>query len=172
MQHVYKLSTDMEYKDMEIFWLQASNHFNYLWCWCECAAWHSTAGKAQCEVLVTWGQTGSNTLSDTASLVSTWSTKRSAWGPCANRTSIWKVRQSDHTSTSMSRCMIIHMKKSVCLLLPTAELCRELSGWPRRFERSTNRKRCRSRRSNPKTWANKAWWAQDGVVTTGEDGAS
>ncbi|XP_029360003.1 microfibril associated protein 5 [Echeneis naucrates] len=36
-----------------------------------------------------------------------------------------------------------------------AELCRELSGWPRRFERSSNRKRCRSRRSNPKTWANK-----------------
>uniref|UniRef100_A0A3B4U5D3 Microfibril associated protein 5 n=1 Tax=Seriola dumerili TaxID=41447 RepID=A0A3B4U5D3_SERDU len=37
-----------------------------------------------------------------------------------------------------------------------AELCRELSGWPRRFERSSNRKPCRSRRSNPKTWANKA----------------
>ncbi|KAL7393963.1 hypothetical protein ABVT39_018419 [Epinephelus coioides] len=37
-----------------------------------------------------------------------------------------------------------------------AELCREMSGWPRRIERSTNRKRCRNRRSNPKTWANKA----------------
>ncbi|XP_041649464.1 microfibril associated protein 5 [Cheilinus undulatus] len=37
-----------------------------------------------------------------------------------------------------------------------AELCRELSGWPRRVERSTHRKRCRNRRSNPKTWANKA----------------
>ncbi|XP_035528609.1 microfibrillar-associated protein 2 [Morone saxatilis] len=37
-----------------------------------------------------------------------------------------------------------------------AELCRELSGWPRRVERSSNRKRCRNRRSNPKTWANKA----------------
>uniref|UniRef100_A0A4W6D8U5 Microfibril associated protein 5 n=1 Tax=Lates calcarifer TaxID=8187 RepID=A0A4W6D8U5_LATCA len=38
----------------------------------------------------------------------------------------------------------------------TAELCRELSGWPRRFERSSNRKPCRNRRSNPKTWANNA----------------
>ncbi|XP_029958762.1 microfibril associated protein 5 [Salarias fasciatus] len=37
-----------------------------------------------------------------------------------------------------------------------AELCRELSGWPRRIERSTYRKRCRSRRGNPKTWENKA----------------
>ncbi|XP_018538198.1 microfibril associated protein 5 [Lates calcarifer] len=37
-----------------------------------------------------------------------------------------------------------------------AELCRELSGWPRRFERSSNRKPCRNRRSNPKTWANNA----------------
>ncbi|KAK1896260.1 Microfibrillar-associated protein 2 [Dissostichus eleginoides] len=37
-----------------------------------------------------------------------------------------------------------------------AELCRELSGWPRRIERSTYRKRCRNRRGNPKTWANKA----------------
>ncbi|XP_076593839.1 microfibril associated protein 5 [Chaetodon auriga] len=37
-----------------------------------------------------------------------------------------------------------------------AELCRELSGWPRRVERSSNRKPCRNRRSNPKTWANKA----------------
>ncbi|XP_054477276.1 microfibril associated protein 5 [Anoplopoma fimbria] len=37
-----------------------------------------------------------------------------------------------------------------------AELCRGLSGWPRRVERSSNRKRCRNRRSNPKTWANKA----------------
>ncbi|XP_070767819.1 microfibril associated protein 5 [Enoplosus armatus] len=36
-----------------------------------------------------------------------------------------------------------------------AELCRELSGWPRRVERSSNRKRCLNRRSNPKTWANK-----------------
>ncbi|XP_029928419.1 microfibril associated protein 5 isoform X2 [Myripristis murdjan] len=37
-----------------------------------------------------------------------------------------------------------------------AELCRELSGWPKRLQRSTNKKRCRNRRSNPKTWANKA----------------
>ncbi|XP_047455049.1 microfibril associated protein 5 isoform X2 [Mugil cephalus] len=37
-----------------------------------------------------------------------------------------------------------------------AELCRELSGWPRRVQRSSNKKPCRSRRSNPKTWANKA----------------
>nr|XP_043890026.1 microfibril associated protein 5 [Solea senegalensis] len=37
-----------------------------------------------------------------------------------------------------------------------AEQCRELSGWPKRFQRSTNRKRCRNRRSNGKTWANKA----------------
>ncbi|XP_029307752.1 microfibril associated protein 5 [Cottoperca gobio] len=37
-----------------------------------------------------------------------------------------------------------------------AELCRELSGWPRRIERSSNMKRCRNRRGNPKTWANKA----------------
>ncbi|XP_074509480.1 microfibril associated protein 5 [Sebastes fasciatus] len=37
-----------------------------------------------------------------------------------------------------------------------AELCRERSGWPRRVERSNNRKLCRNRRSNPKTWANKA----------------
>ncbi|KAM4580959.1 microfibril associated protein 5 [Odontesthes bonariensis] len=36
-----------------------------------------------------------------------------------------------------------------------AELCRELSGWPKRIERSSTRKRCRSRRGNPKTWANK-----------------
>ncbi|XP_061676454.1 microfibril associated protein 5 [Syngnathoides biaculeatus] len=37
-----------------------------------------------------------------------------------------------------------------------AELCRELSGWPKRIQRSLNRKRCRNRRDNPKTWANKA----------------
>ncbi|XP_077431728.1 microfibril associated protein 5 [Vanacampus margaritifer] len=37
-----------------------------------------------------------------------------------------------------------------------AELCREQSGWPRRIARSSNRKRCRNRRGNPKTWANKA----------------
>lgn len=38
-----------------------------------------------------------------------------------------------------------------------AELCRELSGWPKRIERSSNqRRRCRSRRGNPNTWANKA----------------
>ncbi|KAL6109346.1 mfap5 [Pungitius sinensis] len=37
-----------------------------------------------------------------------------------------------------------------------AELCRELSGWPRRIERSSNRKRCLNRRGNPKTWANEA----------------
>ncbi|KAM3614463.1 uncharacterized protein V6R79_014825 [Siganus canaliculatus] len=36
-----------------------------------------------------------------------------------------------------------------------AELCRERSGWPRRIERSLTGKRCRSLRSNPKTWANK-----------------
>uniref|UniRef100_A0A7N6BJ38 Microfibril associated protein 5 n=1 Tax=Anabas testudineus TaxID=64144 RepID=A0A7N6BJ38_ANATE len=36
-----------------------------------------------------------------------------------------------------------------------AELCRELSGWPKRIERSSNRKRCRNRRGNPETWANK-----------------
>ncbi|CAJ1062446.1 microfibrillar-associated protein 2 [Xyrichtys novacula] len=34
-----------------------------------------------------------------------------------------------------------------------AELCRELSGWPRRVERSTYKKRCRNRRGNPKNWA-------------------
>ncbi|KAM7420998.1 hypothetical protein PAMA_015272 [Pampus argenteus] len=49
-----------------------------------------------------------------------------------------------------------------------AELCRELSGWPRRVERSSNKKWCRNRRSNPQTWANKA---QDGAVTTSEVGA-
>ncbi|XP_019724742.1 microfibril associated protein 5 [Hippocampus comes] len=37
-----------------------------------------------------------------------------------------------------------------------AELCRESSGWPKRIARSSNRKRCRNRRGNPKTWANKA----------------
>nr|XP_020473308.1 microfibrillar-associated protein 2-like [Monopterus albus] len=37
-----------------------------------------------------------------------------------------------------------------------ADLCRELSGWPKRVERSSNRKRYRYRRSNPQTWANKA----------------
>ncbi|KAM9806765.1 microfibril associated protein 5 [Syngnathus typhle] len=36
------------------------------------------------------------------------------------------------------------------------ELCRELSGWPKRITRSSNKKRCRNRRGNPKTWANKA----------------
>ncbi|XP_014840409.1 PREDICTED: microfibrillar-associated protein 2-like isoform X2 [Poecilia mexicana] len=37
-----------------------------------------------------------------------------------------------------------------------AELCRELSGWPRRIARSSSGKRCRSRRNKPKTWANQA----------------
>ncbi|PWA23867.1 hypothetical protein CCH79_00010886, partial [Gambusia affinis] len=37
-----------------------------------------------------------------------------------------------------------------------AELCRELSGWPRRIARSSSGKRCRSRRHKPKTWANQA----------------
>ncbi|XP_075897069.1 microfibril associated protein 5 [Nelusetta ayraudi] len=37
-----------------------------------------------------------------------------------------------------------------------AELCRELSGWPRRAQRSTNGKRCSNLRSNRKTWANMA----------------
>uniref|UniRef100_A0A3Q3MZ76 Microfibril associated protein 5 n=1 Tax=Mastacembelus armatus TaxID=205130 RepID=A0A3Q3MZ76_9TELE len=36
-----------------------------------------------------------------------------------------------------------------------AERCRELSGWPKRVERSLNMKFCRNRRSNPPTWANK-----------------
>ncbi|CAK6966166.1 microfibril associated protein 5 [Scomber scombrus] len=49
-----------------------------------------------------------------------------------------------------------------------AELCRELSGWPRRVERSSTKRRCGNRRSNPKTWANKA---KDGSVTTSDDGA-
>ncbi|XP_024123673.1 microfibril associated protein 5 isoform X2 [Oryzias melastigma] len=37
-----------------------------------------------------------------------------------------------------------------------AELCRELSGWPKRLQRSATRKRCQSRRRNPRTWINKA----------------
>uniref|UniRef100_A0A3Q0S1E1 Microfibril associated protein 5 n=1 Tax=Amphilophus citrinellus TaxID=61819 RepID=A0A3Q0S1E1_AMPCI len=37
-----------------------------------------------------------------------------------------------------------------------AELCRELSGWPRRIQRSSNRKRCHKRHGNAQTWANKA----------------
>ncbi|XP_034030490.1 microfibrillar-associated protein 5 [Thalassophryne amazonica] len=37
-----------------------------------------------------------------------------------------------------------------------AELCRELSGWPRRMERSTNKKLCRKRRSIQKTWVPEA----------------
>ncbi|XP_030605250.1 microfibril associated protein 5 [Archocentrus centrarchus] len=37
-----------------------------------------------------------------------------------------------------------------------AELCRELSGWPRRIQRSSNRKPCHNRRGNTQTWANKA----------------
>ncbi|XP_014905280.1 microfibril associated protein 5 isoform X1 [Poecilia latipinna] len=37
-----------------------------------------------------------------------------------------------------------------------AELCRELSGWPRRIARSSSGTRCRSRRNKPKTWANQA----------------
>lgn len=49
-----------------------------------------------------------------------------------------------------------------------AELCRELSGWPKRVARSSNKKLCRNRRSNPQTWANKA---KDGSMTTSEDGA-
>ncbi|XP_056142876.1 microfibril associated protein 5 [Lampris incognitus] len=36
-----------------------------------------------------------------------------------------------------------------------AELCREISGWPKRLQRSANKKRCRRRRS-PNTWASKA----------------
>ncbi|KAF7666844.1 hypothetical protein LDENG_00089300 [Lucifuga dentata] len=36
-----------------------------------------------------------------------------------------------------------------------AELCRELSGWPKRLERSTYKKHCRNPRSNTKTWTNK-----------------
>uniref|UniRef100_A0A3Q3XG60 Uncharacterized protein n=1 Tax=Mola mola TaxID=94237 RepID=A0A3Q3XG60_MOLML len=36
------------------------------------------------------------------------------------------------------------------------ELCREFSGWPRRVERSSNKKPCRSRLGNTKTWANMA----------------
>lgn len=51
-----------------------------------------------------------------------------------------------------------------------AELCRELSGWPRRAERSTNRKRCRNFRSNLQTWANTAWGPQDGNMTASVDG--
>ncbi|TWW79140.1 microfibril associated protein 5 [Takifugu rubripes] len=37
-----------------------------------------------------------------------------------------------------------------------AERCRELSGWPRRVERSTKRNDCRHRLGNTKTWANMA----------------
>lgn len=57
------------------------------------------------------------------------------------------------------------------LLRVTAELCREFSGWPRRVERSSNKKPCRSRLGNTKTWANMAWGPQKGEVTTSEDGA-
>ncbi|XP_068426337.1 microfibril associated protein 5 [Clinocottus analis] len=62
---------------------------------------------------------------------------------------------------SISRVYVINNEvctRTVCQQAEhlKAELCRELSGWPRRVERSSNRKRCHNRRSNPKTWANKA----------------
>ncbi|XP_061918551.1 microfibril associated protein 5 [Entelurus aequoreus] len=37
-----------------------------------------------------------------------------------------------------------------------AEICRELSGWPRRVQRSPGGKRCRHRRGDLKTWASQA----------------
>ncbi|KAK9513944.1 hypothetical protein VZT92_027439 [Zoarces viviparus] len=63
---------------------------------------------------------------------------------------------------SLSRVYVINneiCERTVCQQdeYLKAELCREMSGWPRRVERSSNRKRCRrNHRGNPKTWANKA----------------
>uniref|UniRef100_A0A8C5DLB1 Microfibril associated protein 5 n=1 Tax=Gouania willdenowi TaxID=441366 RepID=A0A8C5DLB1_GOUWI len=61
---------------------------------------------------------------------------------------------------SLQRVYVINKEICVRTVCPQdeylkAELCRELSGWPRRIERST-RKRCRNHHGNLKTWANKA----------------
>ncbi|KAM6936732.1 microfibril associated protein 5 [Lycodopsis pacificus] len=56
---------------------------------------------------------------------------------------------------SLSRVYVINSEiceRTVCQQdeYLKAELCRELSGWPRRVERSSNRKRCRrNRRGSP-----------------------
>uniref|UniRef100_A0A3Q3JDP1 Uncharacterized protein n=1 Tax=Monopterus albus TaxID=43700 RepID=A0A3Q3JDP1_MONAL len=59
---------------------------------------------------------------------------------------------------SLIRVYVINKEictRTVRFLHTAADLCRELSGWPKRVERSSNRKRYRYRRSNPQTWANK-----------------
>lgn len=98
-----------------------------------------------------------------ASLASTSSTRRSACGRCASKTSTAKVRRfikKHHHHDHVDDDDVVVGVTNYGYSLSAAELCRELSGWPRRAQRSTNGKRCSNLRSNlrsnRKTWANMA----------------
>lgn len=68
-------------------------------------------------------------VSGTASLASTWSTGRSAWGLCANRMNIWKVGLCTCiTSAVMFGCIIAH--KEICLFTLQLSCAESYPGGP------------------------------------------
>ncbi|XP_044065086.1 microfibril associated protein 5 [Siniperca chuatsi] len=83
--------------------------------------------------------------------------------PCTRLYSVHRpTRKCIHGLCLYSLPRIYVINKEICMRTVCqqdeylkAELCRELSGWPRRVERTSISKRCLRRRSNPKTWANK-----------------
>ncbi|XP_052350909.1 microfibril associated protein 5 [Oncorhynchus keta] len=85
--------------------------------------------------------------------------------PCTRMYSVHRpIKRCIHSLCLYSLPRVYVINKEICVRTVCqqdeylkAELCRERSGWPKRFQRSTtNKKRCRNRHSNPKTWENKA----------------
>ncbi|XP_062321908.1 microfibril associated protein 5 [Osmerus eperlanus] len=85
--------------------------------------------------------------------------------PCTRMYSVHRpIKRCIHSLCLYSLPRVYVINKEICVRTICqqdeylmAELCRERSGWPKRLQRSTNnKKRCRNRRGNPKTWANKA----------------
>ncbi|XP_010883223.1 microfibrillar-associated protein 5 [Esox lucius] len=85
--------------------------------------------------------------------------------PCTRLYSVHQpIKRCIHSLCLYSLPRVYVINKEICVRtvcqqeeILKAELCRESSGWPKRLQRSTtNKKRCRNRRGNAKTWANKA----------------
>uniref|UniRef100_A0A8C7DTS0 Microfibril associated protein 5 n=1 Tax=Oncorhynchus kisutch TaxID=8019 RepID=A0A8C7DTS0_ONCKI len=85
--------------------------------------------------------------------------------PCTRMYSVHRpIKRCIHSLCLYSLPRVYVINKEICVRTVCqqdeylkAELCRERSGWPKRFQRSTtNKKRCHNLRGNPKTWENKA----------------
>nr|XP_046159033.1 microfibrillar-associated protein 2-like isoform X2 [Oncorhynchus gorbuscha] len=85
--------------------------------------------------------------------------------PCTRMYSVHRpIKRCIHSLCLYSLPRVYVINKEICVRTVCqqdeylkAELCRERSGWPKRFQRSTtNKKRCHNCRGNPKTWENKA----------------